>query len=310
MAGPHSKIRGVASSIPNALLTCRSDALKGVPLRNLAVRLLASWHLVSLDAPSVAIVWAYAMARSAHVHLQPWVALLLGIGTWTVYVLDRILDAQRAIRRQDLAALRERHYFHWRHRRIFISLATCTAISSAAIIIRLMPVAAREHDSVIAAAAVAYFSGVHSSARFPRWVRRLCSKEMLVGILFAAGCAAPAITRLRSVSPWPVLLSFAFFAGLAWLNCAAISRWESHSFSINISAVAVTIALIGTAFATILSSSLPRTSALFSCAAISALMIAGLHRWRGQLDSVILRTLADLVLLAPAILLLPRVLPG
>jgi len=173
-----------------------------------------------------------------------------------------------------------------------------------------MPVAAREHDSFIAAAAVAYFSGVHSSARFPSWVRRLCSKEMLVGILFAAGCAAPAITRLRSVSPWPVLLSFAFFASLAWLNCAAISRWESHSFSINISAVAVTIALIGTAFATILSSSLPRTSALFSCAAISALMIAGLHRWRGQLDPVILRTLADLVLLAPAILLLPRVLPA
>jgi hypothetical protein len=47
---------------------------------------------------------------------------------------------------------------------------------------------------------------------------------------------------------------------------------------------------------------------LFDCAAISALMIAGLDRLCGHFDAVTLRALADLVLLAPAILLLPQVL--
>jgi hypothetical protein len=300
----------VASSIPNLLLTCRSDALKGVQPRHLVIRLLASWHLVSLDAPSVAIVWAYAIASSVHVHLESWIVLLLACGTWTVYVFDRILDAGRAINTQAHAALRERHYFHWRHRRVLISLATCTGLLAAAVIIGLMPAVARERDSIIAAAALAYFSGVHSSAQFPRWLRRLCSKEMLVGILFATGCAAPTLTRLHSASPWPVLLGFAFLASVAWLNCVAISCWESHLNSIDISAIAVTIALIGFAVAIVLAPSLAGTSALFGCAAISAIMIAGLHRLRGHLDPVTLRAMADLVLLTPAILLIPRVFPA
>jgi hypothetical protein len=248
------------------------------------------------------------MARSVHIHLQPWIALLLGSGTWTVYVFDRILDARRAIGGQAPAALRERHHFHWRHRRVLISLAACTGISAAVIIIRLMPAPARERDSIIAAAALAYFSGVHSSARFPYWFRCLCSKEILVGILFAAGCAAPTLTGLHYASAWPVVLSFAFLASVAWLNCAAISQWESHKPPFNISPAALTIALIGFATASILAPSLARTSALFDCAAISALMIAGLDHLRGHFDAVTLRALADLVLLAPAILLLPQVL--
>lgn len=278
--------------------------------RNLFARLLAWWHLLSLDAPSVAVAWAYAMAWAAHVHLQSWIALLLATGTWTVYVFDRILDARRAMRALSAALLRERHYFHWRCRRVLIPLATCSGLTAAAIIVSLMPAAAREHDSVIAAAALAYFSGVHSSARFPQALRRLCSKEMLVGILFAAGCAAPTLTRLRFASVWPTLLCFALFATIAWLNCAAISRWEAAHFSpLNISAAAVITSLAGFTFAIMLPPPLERTSALFMCAAMSAMMIAGLHRLRDRLDAVTLRALADLVLLVPAILLIPRVWP-
>ena len=277
-------------------------------VRRLCTRLLASWHLLSLDAPSVAIVWAHAIARAAHVHLQPWIALLLATGTWTVYVLDRILDARRALRSNSPELLRERHQFHWRYRRSIIPIAACTGLAATAIIFRLMPPAARRHDSLIAAAALAYFSGVHSSARLPQALRRLCTKEMLVGILFAAGCSAPTLTRLHSASPWPSILTLGLFAAIAWLNCAAISRWESQT-SFDISPAAFIISLFALAVALILPPAQACTSALLICAALSALLIAGLHRMRHRLQPVTLRGLADLVLLAPAILLIPRVGP-
>ncbi|WP_162601455.1 hypothetical protein [Occallatibacter savannae] len=300
----------MASSLLSSPLICQSDHVPGATLRSYPARLLAIWHLTSLDAPSVAVVWAYAIAHTANIRLEPWIALLLATGTWTVYVVDRILDARRAISSNTPAILRERHHFHWRHRRLLTTLASCTGLTAAAIIVRLMPVRAREHDSIIAAAALAYFSGVHSSARFPAWLRRLCSKEMLVGILFAAGCAAPTLTRIHSASPWPAILSLSFLAGLAWLNCAAIARWESHISSTRISVLALTIALSGFAIAAALPPGLARTSALFFCASASALMIAALDCFRHRIDAVTLRALADLVLLAPAFLLFARALPA
>lgn len=278
-------------------------------LCRLCTRLLASWHLLSLDAPTVAIVWAYAIGHAAHIHLQPWIALLLFSGTWTVYVLDRILDARRAINANSPTLLRERHHFHWRYRQVLVPLATCTGLVATAIIFKLMPATARRHDSLIAAAALAYFSGVHSSAQLPQALRRLCSKEMLVGILFAAGCAAPTLTRLHSASPWPTILTFGVFAAIAWLNCAAISRWESQASS-DISAAALTISLAAPAIGIMLPVAQARTSALLVCAALSALLIAVLHRFRDQLEPVTLRALADLVLLAPAIMLIPGVWPA
>ena len=268
------------------------------------------WHLASLDAPTVAVVWAFAIARSAHVRLEPWMAILLASGTWTVYVLDRILDARGAITANISGLLRERHHFHWRHRRILIPLAFCTGVSALVMIFRCMPAAARRHDSIVAAAALAYFSGVHAKTSFPSWLQRLCSKELLVGILFAAGCAAPTLTRICSAFALPIALSFLFFAALAWVNCAAISNWELERSSIRISAVAVIIALLGLSFAICLSALLPRTSALLSSGAVSAFLILVLHRTRHRINPLTLRALADLVLLAPAVLFIPGVLPG
>ena len=93
-----------------------------------------------------------------------------------------------------------------------------------------MPVDLRERNSVLAVAALAYFTGVHSAGKLPSllpaWSRRLASKEFLVGILFTAGCAAPVLSRLHSAGGaadyWPVLVAMAFFAALAWLNCRSI----------------------------------------------------------------------------------------
>lgn len=300
----------MASPLLGSQLGFQSDGrhLAGPSLS--ASSILAFWHLASLDAPTVAVVWALAIAASVHVHLEPWIITLLATGTWTVYVLDRLLDARRAIRSLALGVLRDRHHFHWRHRRVLLPLASCTAAASVTLIFRLMPATTREHNSVIAIAALAYFSGVHASAQFPRWLRSLFSKEMLVGSLFAIGCAAPTFTRLHtSGAALAAVLGLAFLALLAWLNCAAISAWESRDAGSAVHTVAAVLALAGLLLAASLPRSLAPTAALLGCGALSALSISALHLVRKHSSPLVLRALADLVLLTPAVLLIPGVLP-
>jgi hypothetical protein len=261
-------------------------------------RALHLWHLVSLDAPTVAVVWALAFARVAGVHLDQWVLVLLASGTWTVYVADRLLDARRAIRSGRLDALRERHYFHWRYRRLLIPVACVTAAITAELVARRMPVAVRSRDSLLATAALIYFSGVHSATKLPQWLRKLVSKELLVGLLFTAGCAAPTLSRPYSAR-WPFFACLLFFVALAWLNCTAIESWESsmnqtrvflHTFVLGVICLAASGAFVFMD---------ARASALACSAAISALLLSLLDRTRTNISSLTLRTLADLVLLTP-----------
>ena len=263
---------------------------------------MAVWHLGSLDAPTVAVVWSFAIARSAGVRLELWIPLLLACVTWTAYVLDRLLDARHAIRTHNLALLRERHYFHWHHRRALLPLAAATGAIATILIFRLMPIATREHDSIIAVAALAYFSGVHGAPERPHWARRIFSKELLVGILFTAGCAAPALSRMHTAaSTWPTVLNLTLFALLAWLNCAAIESWESQIAQICIPATALLLAFAGLTLAIILSPFPSSASSLLICGSLSALFLLALHHVRNRLNPVTLRALADLVLLTPAI---------
>lgn len=301
----------MASPLVSSQLACSRCTLSCTKLRGVAGQLVALWHLTSLDAPTVAAVWALAIGRCAHLHLEPWILFLLAGVTWTVYVMDRLLDAHRAISARDAAVLRDRHHFHWRYRRWLVPIAFCTAVTAVALVVSRMPPAAREHDSILAAAALAYFSGVHARTRFPQWLRRLGSKEMLVGILFAAGCAAPTLSRLHSTeSVGPVILSIVCLAVLAWLNCAAISTWESQATSTNFAVAAALFAIAGLVIAIVISPALALTSGLLSCAAISSLLLLALHLSRHRLSPVTLRALADLVLLVPAVLLIPGALPG
>jgi hypothetical protein len=292
----------VALSLANPL-TLYDNSRKCAPTRAWQVsRALHLWHLTSLDAPTVAVVWALAFAWTVGVHLDRWVLLLLASGTWTVYVGDRLLDAHHAIRSRHLGALRERHYFHWRHRRLLIPMACVTAAIAATLVLRRMPVAVRSRDSVLAAAALIYFSGVHSSARLPRWLRRLASKEMLVGLLFTAGCAAPTLSRLHSAR-WPVFTCLVLFVALAWVNCAAIERWESsvnetvfrRAFVLGIAGVGASVAFLFLE---------PRASALACSIAAGALLLCMLDRTRTRVSPLTLRAVADLVLLTPFVLVI------
>ncbi len=266
---------------------------------------LRLWHLASLDAPTVAAVWALAFAWAAGVRLPPWVPILVALATWSVYIGDRLLDARAALRSGNLHRLRARHFFHWRHRRILAPLAVAAASAAAAIVFVLMPAVLRERNSLLAAAALAYFSGVHSRRPPPPWLAPLLSKEFLVGALFTAGCALPALSRLHRLPGHgarlaPLLAAVAFFAALAWLNCHAIERWESGGIS-RIPAASL-LGLAGLLLAAVFLPTHPRLAALLAAGAASALLLALLHRLRHRLTPLALRAAADLVLLTPVLL--------
>jgi hypothetical protein len=277
-----------------------------------APAVLRLWHLASLDAPSVALVWSLAFAWVVHVRLPLWVSVLLTLTVWSVYVIDRLLDARSALRSAALYRLRERHLFHWRHRRILLPLATAAAAAAACMVFTLMPPIARERNSILAAASLVYFTRVHTGHELSPLIPRLLSKELLVGLLFTAGCVLPAFSRVTIGATFPtrsliapLLIPAVLFTLLAWLNCHAIDHWESNPPSANrfsIRSLAILLALASLLVAAVLGAH-PRSAVLLIAGSAAALLLALLDRLRSRLTPVALRAAADLVLLTPALLL-------
>ncbi len=298
-------IEEVLQVLPNS----RTDSVTPSRVRAIdAPGPLCFWHLASLDAPTVALAWSLAFAWVARVRLPLWVPALLALAVWSVYVADRLLDARAGLRSANLHRLRERHLFHWRHRRVLVPLASATGLGAAWIIFTLMPVGARERNSVLAAAAIVYFTRVHTGGKGSPLLSRILSKEFLVGLLFTAGCALPAWSRAalpHHALVWSLLIPVIFFVLLAWLNCHAIDRWEASpesASSLPIFSQASLIAIVGLLLAAILSSAQPRSAALLLCGAAAALLLALLDSLRSRLTPVALRAAADLVLLTPLLL--------
>lgn len=255
------------------------------------------------------MVWTLAFAWVAHIRLPAWPVAVVALTAWSVYIGDRLLDVRNA-----RTPLRPRHHFHWKHRRIFLPIALAAAIAAIALVVHFMSYVARERNSVLAAAALAYFTSVHSPWRVPHtkpWLR--FPKELLVGVLFTLACATPTLTRITSVrmtapvlAPFPAIL---IFIALAWLNCHSIESWESHCSPVYAvlrpAAALFAVALLASANAALRHD--PRNAALLAAAATSVALLALLDRHRHALDPVALRACADLVLLTPLILF---ILPG
>jgi hypothetical protein len=266
---------------------------------------LRLWHLSSLDAPTVAMVWTLAFAWAAHIRLPAWPIAVVALAAWSVYIGDRLLDVRNA-----QTPLRPRHHFHWKHRRIFLPIALAAAIVAIALVAYSMPFAARERNSVLAAAALAYFTSVHSPWRVPTpkpWLR--FPKELLVGVLFTLACATPTLTRITGLRVTAHLLALLpailIFISLAWLNCHSIESWESQPWPTHAvlrpATALLTAALLASAIATLRHD--PRNAALLATGAMSAALLILLDRHHHDLSPIALRACADLALLTPLILL-------
>lgn len=292
------------------------------------------WHLLSLDAPTVAVVWCWFFGAVFHLHYS-WVVLpTLALGTWCVYVADRLLDGWRST---DMVSLRDRHWFYLRHRSLFISAWLIAAVPLAYLIFFRVATAVRTDDVVLCLVGVAYFLLIHSPLRdralkrgesqiFPGWL----PKEMAVGFLFAIATAVPAWARLTAtvglsqVHVW-FAVAVLVFGSICWLNCVAIQTWEDaeaahevmHTILSNAQdhevasrpkgltgilgshlrefAWSAVVVAVALTFAAV------RTpvSLLFAAAGISAALFVGLIRYSHRLDALPLRIAADAALLTP-----------
>ncbi len=257
--------------------------------------MLMRWHLLSLDAPTVALLWCALFVRAARAPVPVPAMELLAAGTWCLYVLDRLLDARGRRER-----LRPRHLFHARHAERFAAGVALAVLALAARVVPRMSAVILRDDAVMAALVAAYFLFVHLSERPP------FPKELCVGLVFAAAAAEPAYARAGRPSaliPAAVLLGL-----LCWWNCAAIQLWEDSAgapgperedVGRRLRRGAAGLALLSAAGLIVAGS----TRTLFAAALISA---AGcwLLAWRApRMNALRLRVAADLVLCSPLILL-------
>jgi hypothetical protein len=258
--------------------------------------LLRYWHLLSLDAPTVAALWCWAFGRAAHLGLAWWLPLALALGTWLFYVADRLLDARTA----PPAELQQRHRFHHRHRRLFLAASLPVGLALAMMVAH-MPRTLLLAYAVLGALALLYLAAVHLARWSRGWLSGWLSKELAVALLFAAATALPAWQQARRVAADPLLL-YLLFAGLCWLDCRAIEDWEHAAARGRVAVAAALVAGCACLCLLALHSNAARELAL--CAGLSAVLLLALNA--SQLDAGARRIAADLMLMTPLLLLLPR----
>ena len=262
-----------------------------------------------MDAPTVAVVWACALAWTAHVRPAAGTLVALALAVWAIYVFDRLLDGRAGFDSVGHPSLRERHYFHWRHRRTLAGLAAIAIAAAAWLVLPSLGPGALRSDGAVAAATVFYFGGVHSRTAALRGMLAragaLVSREFVVGTIFIAGCVLPALTATRHDAAYPFALAgpACALAALAWLNVRAIGHWEGDVQGGNgIRLPALVLAGLALAGAAALMPSQPRAAGLILMAAASAFLLLLLDQVRDRLEPVTLRAAADLVLLTPLLL--------
>jgi hypothetical protein len=281
---------------------------------------LALWHLLSLDAPTVAALWTWFVARANHIHLPGSSIVAMAVAVWMLYAADRLMDAHlmnagpldtRSPHHEDLEA---RHYFHHQHRTAFFAgiLIACLAL---ALLLPSLEPAALHLYLILGGLLAAYFILIHAvPTSTPSKTANRLPKEIAVGIFFASAIFIPTIARrpdLRLALLPPAIL----FAAICSLNCLFIYTWEHPRPNPSRPAHAATrLALRHLPFLTI---TIPAIAASLVCltkinqalwsvptaCALSATLLLLLHRHHHDIAPIILRAAADLALITPIFLL-------
>jgi hypothetical protein len=266
---------------------------------------LALWHLLSLDAPSIASLWIWFVASANHLRLPTVSIVAMFLSVWMLYVADRLLDARfiGAISQGDFEA---RHYFHNRHRRAFLA-GIMTASLALAILLPHLETAAIHLYLILGGLLAGYFILIHATSSAHR-----LPKEIAVGLFFAAATFIPTVARrpdLR-ISLLPIAI---LFAALCSLNCLFIYAWEHNAppFSSQPAHALTRLALRKLPPLTLAVIVLSAAISLLdvhapwpiACAiAVSAASLLLLHHRRHQIARLTLRSLADLALTTPLLL--------
>ncbi len=263
-------------------------------------------HLFSLDAPLVALVWQRWWARAADTQLPPSREIVLGLGVWLIYLVDRLADTTGKDRHEHRTA---RHLFSGARRQLLRPLVMLIAVVLMVATPRWLTGTEFRAGMVLLAFAVGYFWLIHC------WPGRgwaaFLPKEAVVGGMFAAGSTFFVVCRSSAFS-LAIWLCLALFAAVCFLNCALITKWERNTWdqrerSSLLNSFPRLTAHLGLACAIVAAIALAFAGAtervLTIPVAISALSLAGLDRCAHRLSVDALRVAADLVLLTPLIAL-------
>jgi hypothetical protein len=258
---------------------------------------LILWHLLSLDAPTVAAVWTWFVARCCGIALPFAGIAAMFIAVWMLYASDRLLDS---------TDLEERHHFHHRHRTIFVGLIAVAATALAALTPRLLPEALRLY-AWLGSLLCGWFLMIHTRLSSER---RL-PKELAVGLFFAAAIFIPTVARRPDLRE-TLLAPATIFGAVCTLNCMVLYAWEHPTDRSNanwitrvatrhLTVVAVVILIAALACAPWYGFASPVPWICMACAGSTVLLI--LLNWnRKKLSPLNLRAAADLALLTPLLL--------
>jgi hypothetical protein len=264
-----------------------------------------------LDAPTVAALWTWFIAAANHIHLPLVSTLAMIVTVWMLYAADRLMDARlidapiASSRLSNNEGLEARHYFHHRHRSVFLTGILFASIVLAALLPRL------ESDAIhlyliLGGLVFGYFILIHATSSAHR-----LPKEIAVGLCFAAATFIPTVAR-RPDLRLSLLPSALLFATLCSLNCLFIYRWEHESSRANRAHAITRLALHNLPSLTILLTLVSITLSLFDqqapptipCAiGISGTLLLLLHWRRATIYPITLRTAADLALITPFLLI-------
>jgi hypothetical protein len=267
---------------------------------------LALWHLLSLDAPTVAALWTVFLARSVHLPL-PWstpAAMFLAV--WMIYAADRLLDS-RELGARPLSGLEARHRFHHRHRSGFL---VCTAAASVALALLLPRLDPRSLllFALLGVLLAVWMLLIHARPS-PETDTRL-PKELAVGVFFSAAVFIPTVARAPQLR-LALLPLAALFAAVCTLNCLFVYAWEnpvvsSHAHfttrwaTLHLPQLAIATCALAALATCLFATRVIETPAAPSVAcALSTALLLMLHAQRQRLTRTHLRACADLALLTP-----------
>jgi hypothetical protein len=264
------------------------------------------WNILSVDAPTVSVVWAILFAECYRAKLSAAQIVALTLAIWTIYAGDRLLDGWRS---GSARSLRDRHLFSARHRTWMMGLVALAGLG--ALWVSMDYLNAREETAGVKLSVVVglYLIAIHGGGKR---IGRFLPKELFVGGLFAAGTALP--VWYRNGAGWRVWLAVGMFALLCALNCLSIESWECEGSPEKMSRLVGWakpridgLALALGVFSLLL---LPTESARNAAAVLTlgislgSLLILLLNRCRRRFSRPALRVLVDVALVTAGLLAL------
>lgn len=262
-------------------------------------------NLVCLDAPLVAVSWAWIFAQSFGIPVTPAGACALFLTAWVIYLADRFGDSLSA---DPAAATSLRQRFCRRHSGAWICAVALSAAANLFVICTQLDAEQLLLGAAIGVCALIYL--VVNQVLQSVW-RVVPAKEISIGVLFAVGAMVPLEDGLTTAA----LPAWTLFAGLCSLNCICIAVWEREldraQRRISIAIVFPTVErVLQPALLLLISASLLLAALtshgrdIYLCVATSALLLAAVQFFRDTIEPDTRTALADLVLLTPLVVLL------